>query len=177
MSPTRAHPRSRGENDSLPGCTTGWEGSSPLTRGKQYLRPHRGSRNGLIPAHAGKTLCKISRAACTGAHPRSRGENVHTLVAIAHIPGSSPLTRGKLRGTRPRNSDRGLIPAHAGKTEDLAGHVAPAWAHPRSRGENHISSTSIMRAKGSSPLTRGKPQLPGVSAPGLGLIPAHAGKT
>ena len=30
----RAHPRSRGENDNLPACTSGWEGSSPLTRGK-----------------------------------------------------------------------------------------------------------------------------------------------
>ncbi len=32
-----AHPRSRGENDNLPACTSGWEGSSPLTRGKHFL--------------------------------------------------------------------------------------------------------------------------------------------
>ena len=51
----KAHPRSRGENDALPGCTTGWEGSSPLTRGKRRNRRANTSREGLIPAHAGKT--------------------------------------------------------------------------------------------------------------------------
>ena len=51
----RAHPRSRGENPSLPALLASKTGSSPLTRGK---RPHlhvRVVHDGLIPAHAGKT--------------------------------------------------------------------------------------------------------------------------
>ena len=53
--PSRAHPRSRGENRFQASTREGVVGSSPLTRGK---RPDPASalfRAGLIPAHAGKT--------------------------------------------------------------------------------------------------------------------------
>ena len=72
-------------------------GSSPLTRGK----PRRGrdtvEQRGLIPAHAGKTLEAASPRSCQGAHPRSRGENPHSITFPSGVKGSSPLTRGKLR--------------------------------------------------------------------------------
>ena len=71
----RAHPRSRGENAVVDDARVGQSGSSPLTRGKQYLRPHRGPRDGLIPAHAGKTSRRARHARWSPAHPRSRGEN------------------------------------------------------------------------------------------------------
>ena len=53
--PTRAHPRSRGENGLATPSVHEARGSSPLTRGK--LRAVRGALVGcgLIPAHAGKT--------------------------------------------------------------------------------------------------------------------------
>ena len=44
-------------------------------------------------------------------------------------------------------------------------------------GENHISSTSIMRARGSSPRGRGKPYRLTLAHTRAGLIPAWAGKT
>ena len=52
---TRAHPRSRGENEGgdealFDGC-----GSSPLTRGKLAAIQADSLRWRLIPAHAGKT--------------------------------------------------------------------------------------------------------------------------
>ena len=50
-------------------------------------------------------------------------------------------------------------------------------AHPRSRGENSLSVTSLSSVKGSSPLTRGKPVLTAALTRCVGLIPAHAGKT
>ena len=50
-------------------------GSSPLTRGKRVPPQGHGEAEGLIPAHAGKTL--------DGSIPVKKGE------------GSSPLTRGK----------------------------------------------------------------------------------
>ena len=91
-----AHPHSRGENDSLPGCTSGWEGSSPLTRGKP--RPGRvpGPPPRLIPTHAGKTSWPSSAPPESPAHPHSRGEN--------------PLM------TLTLTAAGGLIPTHAGKT-------------------------------------------------------------
>ena len=152
-----AHPRSRGENLLLVLPSGSIQGSSPLTRGKRRARHSCSARRRLIPAHAGKTRPRASSPACTGAHPRSRGENAH--------PG---------RSTRHR---RWLIPAHAGKTVagDLVSHVCPA--HPRSRGENASLGRGTALATGSSPLTRGKrgPDHRGFRR--RGLIPAHAGKT
>ena len=54
-SPTRAHPRSRGENVPRYDILINEAGSSPLTRGKQTERCPRQHRLRLIPAHAGKT--------------------------------------------------------------------------------------------------------------------------
>ena len=72
----RAHPRSRGENiDRYPRhyCTAG---SSPLTRGKRFASVPQRIAKRLIPAHAGKTAREVPRDIFSGAHPRSRGENV-----------------------------------------------------------------------------------------------------
>ena len=50
-------------------------------------------------------------------------------------------------------------------------------AHPRSRGENGLTSAGTAVKAGSSPLTRGKHAIPAASATPMRLIPAHAGKT
>ena len=71
----RAHPRSRGENDGAALPEWVLEGSSPLTRGKLDNAGAALGRDGLIPAHAGKTLPASSHSASSRAHPRSRGEN------------------------------------------------------------------------------------------------------
>ena len=74
---------------------------------------------GIIPAHAGKTLRPWWRRGSRGDHPRSRGENkVEGLVGVADL-GSSPLTRGKPDNRRLQVAGRGLIPAHAGKTDAI----------------------------------------------------------
>ena len=70
-----AHPRSRGENDLFLVSKDDTPGSSPLTRGKRPRQHAAGAPHGLIPAHAGKTASGRARAAYSGAHPRSRGEN------------------------------------------------------------------------------------------------------
>ena len=56
-SPSRAHPRSRGENVGLSRLSGGGRGSSPLTRGKRHSGDKGPRRRRLIPAHAGKTGC------------------------------------------------------------------------------------------------------------------------
>ena len=131
-----AHPRSRGEN--LPRLIdrSGHTGSSPLTRGKPPLRPGGPVRDGLIPAHAGKTGRWSHLSAGSPAHPRSRGENSRLVAALLIWRGSSPLTRGKRQNRVTTRSLDGLIPAHAGKTSAFDAARSARAAHPRSRGEN-----------------------------------------
>ena len=134
--PPPAHPRSRGENAA---SSWGWPrppGSSPLTRGKRRVRGLRVPRGGLIPAHAGKTICNVAPPGTHPAHPRSRGENIRPIGLASMAAGSSPLTRGKRSGAFGRARSCRLIPAHAGKTEAERKRYSDDGAHPRSRGEN-----------------------------------------
>ena len=172
-----AHPRSRGENAALK-LTRLWSiGSSPLTRGKLPKRDLSGGSGRLIPAHAGKTCSPAPPGPRPSAHPRSRGENVHIVRMVTRQGGSSPLTRGKLKLTAVHPASNRLIPAHAGKTADHFGVTLVNKAHPRSRGENSRSSSASGATCGSSPLTRGKPDMHKVRIFEQRLIPAHAGKT
>ena len=91
--------------------------------------------------------------------------------------GSSPLTRGKLVSSVGNPIQRGLIPAHAGKTGSAFGVVVTFGAHPRSRGENVRTHARASWLLGSSPLTRGKLLALSPNENGDRLIPAHAGKT
>ena len=172
-----AHPRSRGEN--RPSRLRPWSanGSSPLTRGKRRRRSSVLRQVRLIPAHAGKTRPRWTSSAWLSAHPRSRGENANFGDYLQTIEGSSPLTRGK-PGQRPlaKRSPR-LIPAHAGKTRGRCARNRTLPAHPRSRGENRMTSCASPPVRGSSPLTRGKRTWLPRGSGGRRLIPAHAGKT
>ena len=93
------------------------------------------------------------------------------------MSGSSPLTRGKPIERFQDVFQDGLIPAHAGKTQNEPGSNETMAAHPRSRGENAIASALATFVAGSSPLTRGKQIAGYLAGNDLGLIPAHAGKT
>ena len=185
-----AHPRSRGENLNPAYSDAKINGSSPLTRGKPCLFGRQGPLSRLIPAHAGKTLLHRLGLGALPAHPRSRGENAtrvrHAVSRGENISrsnedtsliGSSPLTRGKHVTLIKLTPDRGLIPAHAGKTGDTGARGDDPWAHPRSRGENTGSWDPQRLTRGSSPLTRGKPLTRCCRSHRSWLIPAHAGKT
>ena len=172
-----AHPRSRGKNAQLIREEVAEAGSSPLTRGKRQLPCPRSSFQGLIPAHAGKTPSQPPRSDRHAAHPRSRGKNAQLIREEVAEAGSSPLTRGKRQLPCPRSSFQGLIPAHAGKTPSQPPRSDRHAAHPRSRGENWVTSHTCCDTAGSSPLTRGKRDLAEESGMREGLIPAHAGKT
>ena len=113
-----AHPRSRGENPGTYAAVGAVQGSSPLTRGKLLVAEAPTWKTRLIPAHAGKTTGRLQRRPGSRAHPRSRGENDEGYCWHNQKTGSSPLTRGKLKDSRPSIHARGLIPAHAGKTPE-----------------------------------------------------------
>ena len=173
----RAHPRSRGENNSARSDARGIAGSSPLTRGKLQLAEDAANMGGLIPAHAGKTHWPLTVPQTAWAHPRSRGENPELDRQGQRRRGSSPLTRGKPYKLTARIDKERLIPAHAGKTYAARPGERGRQAHPRSRGENSTASASLWQLLGSSPLTRGKRTKQGAQLLIFGLIPAHAGKT
>ena len=172
-----AHPRSRGENKDALAAVKGTAGSSPLTRGKPLERFTTWARDGLIPAHAGKTGASLMIRIALRAHPRSRGENLPFPSPSHARAGSSPLTRGKQNTCLGVGPAHGLIPAHAGKTRTISWCAGAPWAHPRSRGENPTVPVRAGPVAGSSPLTRGKPVIRADLFADARLIPAHAGKT
>ena len=151
-----AHPRSRGENLVSAVQVGNAGGSSPLTRGKRAGHGRGPGPEGLIPAHAGKTGCRLARGIGARAHPRSRGENDGQAAHHCVRAGSSPLTRGKRDVGQHVTFLSGLIPAHAGKTWTWPGRNPRPTAHPRSRGENKLPGQLVRLTGGSSPLTRGK---------------------
>ena len=175
--PRRAHPRSRGENCVPDAAVCEGDGSSPPTRGKPPVQERAGNVDGLIPAHAGKTVSAQPSAWTTWAHPRPRGENQRTRTPTARLWGSSPPTRGKRVRDHLAAIVERLIPAHAGKTLLLFCFVDVRRAHPRPRGENGHGRGEPVDEPGSSPPTRGKRNGPGPDQRAGRLIPAHAGKT
>ena len=175
--PAQAHPHSRGENELSEKVAHNAPGSSPLTRGKLLQEEGRSVNDRLIPTHAGKTPTAHGTGGWPWAHPHSRGENLHAQIPADYQPGSSPLTRGKRRSTRTTRRPSRLIPTHAGKTTWSPNSSPAAPAHPHSRGENGRRVVDRHIPRGSSPLTRGKPQAPAPSIRPPRLIPTHAGKT
>ena len=173
----RAHPRSCGENAKGAGSALLGAGSSPLMRGKPRLVEVTENRDGLIPAHAGKTPPSGPCRARARAHPRSCGENTIQGATSCGYTGSSPLMRGKQISEKHELCARGLIPAHAGKTDTEAAAEVLKRAHPRSCGENNDLLLGLHTDPGSSPLMRGKPVEEVRHVYCGGLIPAHAGKT
>ena len=173
----RAHPRARGENIGVSAPIIIRQGSSPLTRGKRLTESLLPLVHRLIPAHAGKTVLGMDYISQPWAHPRSRGENVHSRVTPHAHAGSSPLTRGK-PGREQVCEDVGrLIPAHAGKTRPVGTTAFVSAAHPRSRGENSSMVSTTTRGQGSSPPTRRKHALLDRRRRRRRLIPAAAGQT
>ena len=175
--PPTAHPHSRGENGTRRCSALASRGSSPLTRGKLWVRPTSKLRRRLIPTHAGKTSGLPLVFLGLGAHPHSRGENESVAYGIPPMLGSSPLTRGKLGRFSGEGIASGLIPTHAGKTWMRPTTASCAAAHPHSRGENPLCGEPDLRLAGSSPLTRGKRRRVRHDRGASGLIPTHAGKT
>ena len=171
------HPRSRGENAENTVTVPSVGGTSPLTRGKLERQQHSAEQIRNIPAHAGKTHPHPDTQQRHQEHPRSRGENTLANPAFMDKRGTSPLTRGKRRSRASSGVTVRNIPAHAGKTAQLAVTARAAQEHPRSRGENAARLLSISRQIGTSPLTRGKRERMPQEVVDAGNIPAHAGKT
>ena len=157
--------------------TAGVRGSSPRGRGKPPWVRLIPSRNGLIPARAGKTSTTRVEHFQHTAHPRAGGENAPSTAYPSHSPGSSPRGRGKRSCCCPFPRALRLIPARAGKTLTRLSSTSPRTAHPRAGGENVWRWGHALVELGSSPRGRGKPAPSRPSRRRPRLIPARAGKT
>ena len=146
-------------------------------RGKHRLTVRYPIRRRLIPAHAGKTRCRMRRIRPQPAHPRACGENCTTHRTVFVVVGSSPRMRGKLAAPVLDIFGVRLIPAHAGKTTSQQWERSSQKAHPRACGENVTGSLMPALRDGSSPRMRGKRDVSFLLPAVKGLIPAHAGKT
>lgn len=69
----------------------------------------------------------------------------------------------------------GLIPARAGKTDEIAARLGLTRAHPHSRGEHALPRPPACAPSGSSPLTRGTQHFVSPVIFFRRLIPARAG--
>ena len=110
------HPRSRGEYRLLMPLILTSVGSSPLTRGIQWLGFDGSRTHGFIPAHAGNTPLFPLLTNLNQVHPRSRGEYPIEHLSQKRSLGSSPLTRGIHAAEEQRADQVRFIPAHAGNT-------------------------------------------------------------
>lgn len=91
--------------------------------------------------------------------------------------GSPPRMRGKCRCYNHTRIVHGITPAYAGKTPITIQNGLLIWDHPRSCGENSQVDNSDGTVSGSPPRMRGKPYQIHVQFGGVGITPAHAGKT
>ena len=152
-------------------------GSSPLVRGQPVIFPPLSVRARIIPARAGPTPFAISVASSVADHPRSCGANLMFSSAFFISSGSSPLVRGQPSSMIPTKSYARIIPARAGPTVMAYPFLKAETDHPRSCGANELTSSSIWRSAGSSPLVRGQPHHRTCETDTIGIIPARAGPT
>ena len=173
----RDHPRIRGEHQYPQTFRPAKSGSSPHPRGTPSFASFSAIRFGIIPASAGNTISSDGKTATYKDHPRIRGEHgVRSAYALI-FPGSSPLTRGTPETGLGSGGQGGIIPAHAGNTDDKGGHLRVAGDHPRSRGEHQSDKQRRQHGEGSSPLARGTHNHHFFTGTAGGIIPAHAGNT
>ena len=132
---------------------------------------------GIIPARAGSTSPRATRAADGPDHPRSRGVYARATGLEAAFPGSSPLARGLLQDSPDIGGVLRIIPARAGSTPAWSQSRRPSGDHPRSRGVYWPDENLTPDGGGSSPLARGLPKITAGSRVLDGIIPARAGST
>ena len=114
--PSKDHPRIRGEHTSVTRRRSCVLGSSPHTRGARRPPAPKSPEKRIIPAYAGSTSISLPPGSPGMDHPRIRGEHQRAPDRASPGPGSSPHTRGARPGFPARAPRAGIIPAYAGST-------------------------------------------------------------
>ena len=118
-SPSRDHPRLRGEYTRKDQYLPAYTGSPPLARGIRYLHQRARQEPGITPACAGNTYLSDLPVLASGDHPRLRGEYLKKQIRRHTAMGSPPLARGIRSKQRLRLPTSGITPACAGNTDTL----------------------------------------------------------
>ena len=172
-----AHPRMRGEHNSVCVVLVSDMGSPPHARGTLHRRHRPGTARGLTPACAGNTLRLPTNSRGGAAHPRMRGEHPGFVTMVPDGAGSPPHARGTRAAAGRYGRESGLTPACAGNTAAAMTELAKGGAHPRMRGEHTPSIAAPAQAGGSPPHARGTRYTRHPDPNRAGLIPACAGNT
>ncbi len=172
-----AHPRSRGDDAPRVSLTMPQAGSSPLAgRRPPVVRRLPGDR-GLIPARGETTGAVQPIDPLAAAHPRSRGDDWHVVVADLAQHGSSPLAGRRPDRTPGARGVSGLIPARGETTWSWRPSSSASRAHPRSRGDDSASTSPSFTVPGSSPLAGRRPPVGEHPVAQARLIPARGETT
>ena len=113
------HPRGCGEKASSFEEETSWMGSSPRVRGEGSCVALPDGKVGIIPAGAGRSHIGLLRLKRPWDHPRGCGEKRDTCALGGGAEGSSPRVRGEALPKSITRTDKGIIPAGAGRSCDL----------------------------------------------------------
>ena len=179
-SPMRAapvHPRAGGEHVGRDCLAHRAVGSSPRGRGTRAPVAGCLASDRFIPARAGNTITRASRAAFNPVHPRAGGEHASTINLSTVFDGSSPRGRGTQRLDEGVLPELRFIPARAGNTPRRGGRRTATAVHPRAGGEHEYDTGAAGAWDGSSPRGRGTPRGAGAVRAVRRFIPARAGNT
>ena len=146
-------------------------------RGKGFGQITRKIKPGITPAHAGKRAARAGGRAHSRDHPRTCGEKACLSAIASHASGSPPHMRGKVAGGSGKTLLTGITPAHAGKSLNQLLILGISWDHPRTCGEKKCHAVHRTLVQGSPPHMRGKGGTYHTMGRGLGITPAHAGKS
>ena len=169
------HPRIRGERSTWSISASIIRGSSPHTRGTQWVRENCQDGRRFIPAYAGNALFVNAIHPATSVHPRIRGERSTATVASETSTGSSPHTRGTHVLGQFAVGVKRFIPACAGNAYQIRFPGRRVAVHPRMCGERLACSKVDRYLAGSSPHVRGTPIAPRAQWRKARFIPACAG--
>ena len=171
------HPRVCGEKGLDGSSVKTISGSPPRMRGKASPRAALPAASGITPAYAGKSSPSSGSAGRRGDHPRVCGEKQYEPRAQQGHLGSPPRMRGKAGLLRRSLFAPRITPAHAGKRGRRDRSSRPGRDHPRACGEKNSNHNKRTFFNGSPPRMRGKVTRPPGFPGGLGITPAHAGKS
>ena len=132
---------------------------------------------GIIPAGAGRSSDAAPFARTNRDHPRGCGEKGREMINDQLLLGSSPRVRGEARKPTSPRARSGIIPAGAGRSQNVRFCHLVLRDHPRGCGEKVVSVGLHSMTTGSSPRVRGEDNRRHAVIVVDGIIPAGAGRS
>ena len=152
------------------------QGSPPRARGRERPTGSAPKSSRITPACAGKRWSRPDRYGLAPDHPRVRGEEGKSWLAVFTPWGSPPRARGRGIDQGHRLIAVGITPACAGKRPVTPALIPSSPDHPRVRGEELSKLTSSAGNGGSPPRARGRVHSGFIQVVHAGITPACAGK-